>query len=301
MTTLPIHTVQHLKSVHKKYQVIAIVFTVITLVAALLAAISGFQSAKLHKMQVAELQKPPAQVAPVAVPADNGLEKQVKILEGQLNSEKMTSRELRAKVHELEKKVASMKTVAPSQARPAPVKPKVPAVAPTVEAPRPAKPAAKSPKAPAPAVPEAVSKPPKAPVPAEKTAPQVETNMQKPESGSTMTGKPAESSGSPTSTPPEAPAVERNQPMHDSVSPAAPTASPEGTPAPATSSEGGQPAAPEKVSGANKVPGGSPEKSSMESNSGSQTGAGVESNSPASHPTKDETTAPVQSSGSENP
>ena len=155
MTTLPIHTVQHIKLVHKKYQVVAIVFTVITLVAALLAAISGVQSAKLHKMQVAELQKPPAPVAPVAVPADNGLEKQVKMLEGQLNTEKMTSRELRAKVHELEKKVASMKMVAPPQARPASVKPKVPAVVPTVETPQPAQPAAESPKAPAPGMPDA--------------------------------------------------------------------------------------------------------------------------------------------------
>ena len=33
MTTLPIHTVQHVKSMYNKYQVIAVVFTAATLLA----------------------------------------------------------------------------------------------------------------------------------------------------------------------------------------------------------------------------------------------------------------------------
>ena len=125
MTTLPIHTVQHIKSVYKKYQIVAIVFTAITILAALLAAISGFQFAKLRKIRAAEVQTPPAAVVPAPVPAEEkGLEKQIKVLEDQLHSEKDISRELRTKIHDLEKKIASMKSASSPPAHTAPVKPK---------------------------------------------------------------------------------------------------------------------------------------------------------------------------------
>lgn len=110
MTKIPAHTVQHLKSSYGRYQIMAIVFTIITLAAALLAMVSGFQAVKLRKMQLAEHNKTaPAQVQPVKPRADDALHKQIKSLQDQLATEKAASRKLKTKIQELERNIATPK------------------------------------------------------------------------------------------------------------------------------------------------------------------------------------------------
>ncbi len=142
MTTLPIHTVEHAKSVFKKYQIIAILFTTITIAAAFLAAISGFQLAKLRKMKIAETTMAAEPVKTAKVPADDALKRQIKTLGNQLAAEKATSKKLRIKIQELEKIIETVKSTLPQQTQPVPQQSNVPAAA---------APAAKSPAQPKPA------------------------------------------------------------------------------------------------------------------------------------------------------
>ena len=118
MTTLPIHTVQHVKSVFKKYQIIAILFTAVTLITAFLTAVSGFQLAKLRKMQQVQTQTPPKTVQPAPAAANDNLDKQINSLENQLQTEKNTSQELRLKIQELENKITALKSPPPNPEKP---------------------------------------------------------------------------------------------------------------------------------------------------------------------------------------
>jgi hypothetical protein len=307
MTTLPIHTVQHIKSVYNKYQVIAVVFTATTLLAALLAAVSGFQLAKLRKMQPVETQSPTAPVEEAApgdaglekqvkmlenqlqsekttsqelrakvhelekkiaavkvaaapqtqpAPGDAGLEKQVKMLENRLQSEKTTSQELRAKVHELEKKIAAVKVAAPPQTRPAPAKPKAPEVAPATVTPPPVQTAgegktvAAPPETTSPSVPAAATEPPPTPIQTEKKESQVQMDTPAPDTGPSMSGKPVDESKPSGDQPPPQPAVpsmEKNQTAPESVTTPAPSSSPAVTSVPAASTDAAQQAAPDKA------------------------------------------------------
>jgi hypothetical protein len=225
MTTLPIHTVQHVKSVYNKFQVMAVVFTAMTLLAALLAAVSGFQLARLRKMQPSEVQTPPAPIEQPA-PADSGLDEQIKKLENQLQSEKTTSRELRARVQELEEKIAAMKAAAASHPRPAaenlkpPVKPKAPEVAPDTDR-TPSAPAAKEggtdaaqPKTVLPSVPVVPSQPSKAVVPSENNGSQMQAPVPALQTGSSPSSKSEEPPypvASPNPAQPAAPEMEKDQ------------------------------------------------------------------------------------------
>ena len=141
MTTLPIHTVKHVKSIFTRYQIIAIVFTAITLITAFLAAVSGFHLAKLRKMQMVETKATPEPVQPAPAVANDNLGKQIKSLENQLAVEKTTSQELRLKIQALENKIAASKGTPAHQTQPAPEKPNIPATAPVEKTPPPVQPA----------------------------------------------------------------------------------------------------------------------------------------------------------------
>ena len=229
MATLPIHTVQHIKSVYNKFQVIAVFFTAVTLLAALLAAVSGFQLAKLRKMQPTEVQLPETPAVEPS-PADSGLEKKIKALEDQLQSEQTTSKALRAKVQELEANIAALKVVTPTPARPVaekpiapakpkvPVKPKVSEVAPDTGTPPPTKNTEEGktvvvpPKTSSPPIPAAASEPAAPPIPDKKTEPPVTVEKPAPHTEIAPSEKPSEqmeSSVSPTPVQTEAPAMEQ--------------------------------------------------------------------------------------------
>jgi hypothetical protein len=229
MATLPIHTVQHIKSVYNKFQVIAVFFTAVTLLAALLAAVSGFQLAKLRKMQPTEVQLPETPAVEPS-PTDSGLEKKIKALEDQLQSEQTTSKALRAKVQELEANIAALKVVTPTPARPVaekpiapakpkvPVKPKVSEVAPDTGTPPPTKNTEEGktvvvpPKTSSPPIPAAASEPAAPPIPDKKTEPPVTVEKPAPHTEIAPSEKPSEqmeSSVSPTPVQTGAPAMEQ--------------------------------------------------------------------------------------------
>ncbi len=222
MTTLPIHTVQHVKSVFKKYQLFAILFTTITIAAAFLTAISGFQLAKLRKMESTQTNTTaqpdqPASVPVSAGPGNDALEKRIKTLENQLTAEKTTSQELRIKIRELEKKIAAVQSTSPPQAQP--VTPQTDgsaAAAPAAQTPAPVQPAAESKTVPA--LPKLT--PPQAPAPvSEPSKPPVESEA--PE-------KPSESPPPATTRPeaqPATPAVQKDQSLQAPAPATSPSAS----------------------------------------------------------------------------
>lgn len=169
MSKLPIHTVQHVKSAFAKYQIIAIIFTAITLTAAFLAALTGFQLSKLQKVQTAAIKALPQPVDEQAQAEMNKKwEKQIKSLESQLAAEKAAAHVLKRKVQELEGQIAALKAV---QREPA-----------SSESRKPVAPAKNQPPATGMKAPETNSTTPAAP--AEQPHPSNEQNEQKVESPS---------------------------------------------------------------------------------------------------------------------
>jgi len=210
----------------------------------------------------------------------------------------------------MEKKLASMKAVTPPQALPAPIKPKVPEVAPDVETPSPAQPAAQSnavaapSESPSSAASEEASKPSGTSIQSEKSTPQVETNVQKPGAELPVIGSPAEEpkpSGTQTPSEPGAPAIEKNQSAPGSVSAPDPEAKPEDTSTPPASSERIQRDTLENTGDQSKTPTDQTGKSTVDSNNESQTGVGPESENPTPHTVEQETASPGQKGGSKNP
>jgi hypothetical protein len=255
MATLPIHTVQHIKSVYNKYQVIAAVFTALTLLAALLAAVSGFQLAKLRKTQPADMASSSAKAEkPAPAPVDPELQKEVERLRGQLQSEKTASQTLRAKVNALEEKIATMKVAMQSLSRPepkkpeTPVKPQIPKVAPTTETPKPVRPAEGKSSAPAAAtVPTATPKPAAKPLQDKENRLQPPPDMPASPGESKMTEEPGAESEPPdaqTSTLPSGAEVVTEQTAEE----------PAAVPAPATSTDGMRQTAPQETGDGPAIP-----------------------------------------------
>lgn len=91
--TLPIHTVKHVRAEYRKYQVLAITFAAITLITALLAAITGIQLAKLRKKTMAIQNQ-----APNPSPANAALIKEIDQLKSEIQAEKSKSEIGRAHV-----------------------------------------------------------------------------------------------------------------------------------------------------------------------------------------------------------
>lgn len=114
--TLPIHTVKHVKSSFRKIQVITICLTVLTLAAALLAAISGIRLVNLEKQQSAEI----VQTAPPPAVVDDALNKQIEDLKTDLAKEKDASKKLKSRIAELKMQIASLKKAKPAPRQPVP-------------------------------------------------------------------------------------------------------------------------------------------------------------------------------------
>jgi TolA-binding protein len=112
--TLPIHTVKHIKASYRKIQIITICFTVLTLAAALLAALSGIQLVNLEKQQSAEI----VQTAPPPAVVDDNLNKQIEDLQTELAKEKNASKKLESRIADLNKQITSLKKVNPAPRQP---------------------------------------------------------------------------------------------------------------------------------------------------------------------------------------
>jgi len=120
--TLPIHTVGHIRSDYRKYQIIAFLFTLITLTAALLAAVSGIRIMSLQKQQTAEADQMQAQSAV----QDESLNKQIDALKSELANEMSAAQKLKEIIAEKNRQLAAIKKTltappSPDAATPLPV------------------------------------------------------------------------------------------------------------------------------------------------------------------------------------
>jgi hypothetical protein len=123
--TFPVHTTKHIGSSYKRLNIISAAFTVITLAAALLAALSGIQLYNLQKKQAVEMPQTPPVEAPE--PIDDSLVKELEAIKSELTKEKEASKKLKANLSKLkkqksalEKSIAATKTPKPDS--PPPVK-----------------------------------------------------------------------------------------------------------------------------------------------------------------------------------
>ncbi len=295
MTTLPIHTVQHVKSVFTKYQIFAILFTAITLIAAFLTVVSGFQLAKLQKLQKVETQMTPEPVQPAPAAANDKLDKQIISLENQLRIEKTTSQELRLQIQDLKNKIAVLRNPPPHPTQPV-VEEKTTVVLPKLTPP-PAQ-------APAP-------EPSRPPVQTRiKTSPDTPT-AQQPETKTMVPTKPAEAQPPATTqpaVPPAPPAAVKKQSIQNAApSQAIKAAVPHDEnhqpiieSSPALPSKTTQQITPEKTDNAAVVTQDSPAKPTSVPSDESQTGAAPEPGSTQTPVIKEETLTPVQKSAEEN-
>jgi len=295
MTTLPIHTVQHVKSVFTKYQIIAILFTAITLTTAFLAAVSGFQLEKLKKIQRVETQTAPAPVQPAPAATNDKLDKQIISLENQLRAEKTTSGELRHKIQELENKISALKTPPPHKTQPV-VEEKTTVVLPKLTPPPPQAPA-----------PEPSGPPVQTDI---KTSPGTPT-VQQPETKTIMPANPAEAQPpavTQPAAPPGPPAGVKNQSLQNAApsqaikaaEPQAANQQPTIESSPALPANATQQVVPEKTDNATVAPLDSPAKPTGVSGDKSQTMAAPEPGSTQTPSLKEETLTPVQKNAEES-
>ncbi|MEJ2156314.1 MAG: hypothetical protein P8X96_13330 [Desulfobacteraceae bacterium] len=133
---LPGYDIKHVKASHRKYQIITIFFTIITLSATLGAAFSGIRLSSLKKAIPASgkmaTQTNPPQNAPVI--SDDSAMKEIEALKSALSREKSATLKMKAKIKDLNNQISALKkaVVASKPSKPtAPqaVQPK-PAVAP---------------------------------------------------------------------------------------------------------------------------------------------------------------------------
>jgi hypothetical protein len=122
--TFPVHTTKHLGSSYRRLNIISAAFTVITLAAALLAALSGIHLFNLQKNQAAETPQTPPVEAPV--PIDDSLVKELEAIKAELAKEKEASKKLKANISKLkkqkstlEKSITAIKTPKPAPPPPA--------------------------------------------------------------------------------------------------------------------------------------------------------------------------------------
>ena len=126
--TLPIHTVKHVRATYRRHQVIAIVFTLITLAAALATAVSGVQMATLRKKQAAVRLPSDSPLTPAQQQIlDEKMTRKIEELKTALDAEKKKSDALEADISKLREKMAATKAVTPAKAVIAVPKPAIPA------------------------------------------------------------------------------------------------------------------------------------------------------------------------------
>lgn len=118
--TFPVHTAKHMGSSYRKFNIISVALMVITLIAALSAALSGIQLFKLQKKQAA--QAPPVE-APVAI--DDSLDKEIEAIKAELAKEKETSQKLKANISKLKKTKSALEKSIAAGKTPTPVAPPV--------------------------------------------------------------------------------------------------------------------------------------------------------------------------------
>lgn len=116
--TRPVHTVKYMQARFKKYQIIAIVCSTITVVAALFAALSGIQVNTLRKAQAAATASVTAdqkERSAAAAQLIENLKQQLADSQQQLIAEKENVKNLIGKVTELERQLAGAEAKLRSQ------------------------------------------------------------------------------------------------------------------------------------------------------------------------------------------
>lgn len=247
--TFPIHTVKHVKSSYRKIQIITICFTVLTLAAALLAAISGIQLVNLEKRQSTEI----VQTAPPPAVVDDTLNKQIEDLKTELAKEKDASKQLQSEITELNKQIAALKKAKPAPRQPVPAS-NLPTKIQTPSTPAPVK--------------QTVTPPTTTPKPAPAAVPVIKpakTEPVAPKPGAEPVPEaPAKTADTPsteaTETPlPTKPSVEKTPPLPEKMPPAEqkPDTTPSTTESTAEPAQSTEPPAPAQVPGkANEQSGG---------------------------------------------
>lgn len=104
--TLPGYDIKHVKASHRKYQIITIFLTIITLSATLGAAFSGIRLSSLKK-EIPESTPPKAPVI-----SDDSAMKEIEALKSALSREKSTSLKMKAKIKDLNNQISALKKAA---------------------------------------------------------------------------------------------------------------------------------------------------------------------------------------------
>jgi hypothetical protein len=142
--TLPVYDIDDVKASHRKYQIITIFFTFVTLAATLGAAFSGIQWSKLKQERLDSKKIVAQEPSPPKAPAiaDDATLKEIEALKTELAQEKSSALKMKAKIKDLNNQISALeKAVVAARAAkhnpaPAPHAPK-PEAAPTTQSPKP--------------------------------------------------------------------------------------------------------------------------------------------------------------------
>lgn len=112
--TLPVHDIQNVKAAHRKYQMMTILFTMVTLAATLGAAFSGIQLANLKKKNLDSKKITEGAVSPPKTPVvtDDSALKEIEALKSELVREKSASLKMNAKIKDLNNQISVLKKAA---------------------------------------------------------------------------------------------------------------------------------------------------------------------------------------------
>jgi septal ring factor EnvC (AmiA/AmiB activator) len=128
--TTPIHTVKHIRAGYRKYQILALVCVMITIAAALLAALSGLQLTRLRSAQTEALAETSPPAPPEPDPARAALERDLAktaqalaAAQTQLATERENVKKLMDRVGALERQLAAARATLSSDTGPAAVPP----------------------------------------------------------------------------------------------------------------------------------------------------------------------------------
>lgn len=122
------HTVKYAQGNFKKYQILAVIFALITVVASLMAAMSGIRVKTLQKSRteaIASNNEDEKQRAEAATGAIEALKKQLATSQEQLAAEKQNVKNLIGKIGELERQISATEAKLHVQQQAAPTPPPI--------------------------------------------------------------------------------------------------------------------------------------------------------------------------------
>jgi hypothetical protein len=108
--TLPVYDIDDVKASHRKYQIITIFFTFVTLAATLGAAFSGIQWSKLEQERLNSKEVVAQEPSPPKAPAiaDDAAMKEIEALKAALAQEKSSALKMKAKIKDLNNQISAL-------------------------------------------------------------------------------------------------------------------------------------------------------------------------------------------------